>query len=77
MCVCGGVLYTYRYSHHQNDCCTKMGSDESHFSVSLIVRDSPQTTAFEEKGLEEKRKGWRNKVITFKTACPRGSECRR
>ena len=55
-CVCvwgGGVLYTYRYSHHQNDCCTKMGSDESHFSVSLIVRDSPQTTAFEEKGLEE------------------------
>ena len=32
-----------------------MGSDESHFNVSLIVRDKvtgqcPQTTAFEERG---------------------------
>ena len=33
-------LYTYRYNcHHQNDSCIKMGSDESHFNVSLIVRD--------------------------------------
>ena len=39
--------------------CIKMGSDESHFNVSLIVRDKvtrqrPQTTTFEEKG-EPKR----------------------
>ena len=38
-----------------NDSCIKMGSDESHFNVSLIVRDKvtrhcPQTTIFEEKG---------------------------
>ena len=44
---------------HQNDSCIKMGSDESHFNVSLIVRDKgirqcPQTTTFEEKG-EPKR----------------------
>ena len=37
--------------HHQNNSC----SDESHFNVSLIVRDKvtrqcPQTTIFEEKG---------------------------
>ena len=25
--------------HHQNDSCIKIGSDESHFNVSLIVRD--------------------------------------
>ena len=25
--------------HHQKDSCLKMGSDESHFNVSLIVRD--------------------------------------
>ena len=25
--------------HHQNDSCIKMGSDESHFNVSLIVRN--------------------------------------
>ena len=27
------------HCHHQNDFSIKMGSDESHFSVSLIVRD--------------------------------------
>ena len=26
------------HCHHQNDTCSKMGSDESHFKVSLIVR---------------------------------------
>ena len=32
-----GGLYTYRYSvtHRQNDSCIKMGSDESHFNVSV------------------------------------------
>ena len=46
---------------HQNDACWEvtMGSDESHFNVSLIVRDKvtrqcPQITTFEEKG-ETKR----------------------
>ena len=27
------------HCHHQNDFCIKMGSNESHFNVSLIVRD--------------------------------------
>ena len=44
-----GRLYTYHYT------CIKMGNDKSHFSVSLIVRDSvtkqcPQTIMFKEKG---------------------------
>ena len=34
-----GELYLSLHCHHQNDFCTKMGSDESHFNVSLIVRD--------------------------------------
>ena len=47
------------HCHHQNDFCIKLGSDESHFNVSLIVRDKvkrqcPLTTSFEEKG-EPKR----------------------
>ena len=47
------------HCRHQNDSCIQMGSDESHFNVSLIVRDnvtrqSPQTTTSEEKG-EPKR----------------------
>ena len=38
--------------HHQNDSCIKMGSNESHFNVSLIVMDKvtrqcPQTTTFD------------------------------
>ena len=55
----GGIIYLSLHCHHQNDFCIKMGSDESHFNASLIVRDKvtrqcPQTTAVEEKG-EPKR----------------------
>ena len=51
----GEYIYLSLHCHHQNDSCIKMGSDESHFNVSLIVRDKvtrpcPQTTTFEEKG---------------------------
>ena len=50
-----GIIYLSLHCHHQNDFCIKVGSDESHFNVSLIVRDKvtsqcPQTTTFEEKG---------------------------
>ena len=53
------IIYLSLHCHHQNDFCIKVGSDESHFNVSLIVRDKvtrqcPQTTTFEEKG-EPKR----------------------
>ena len=54
-----GRLYTYRYIVTTRMTSIQMGSDESHFNVSLIVRDKvtrqcPQTTIFEEKG-EPKR----------------------
>ena len=50
-----GRVYTNRYTVTTRMTCIKMGSDESHFNVSLIVRDKvtrpcPQTTTFEEKG---------------------------
>ena len=49
------IIYLSLHCHHQNDSCIQMGSDESHFNVSLIVRDKvtrqcPQNTTFEEKG---------------------------
>ena len=52
-------IYLSLHCHHQNDSCIKTGSDESHFNVSLIVRDKvtrqcPQTTTFEDEG-EPKR----------------------
>ena len=33
------IIYLSLHCHHQNDYCIKMGSDENHFNVSLIVRD--------------------------------------
>ena len=49
------IIYISLHCHHQNDSCIEMGSNESHFNVSLIVRDKvtrqcPQTTTFEQKG---------------------------
>ena len=47
-------IYLSLHCHHQHDSCIKMGSDESHINVSLIIvrdkvtRQCPQT--FEEKG---------------------------
>ena len=46
MCVCvvgggggeDGRLYLTLHCYHLNDFCIKMGSDESHFNVSLTVR---------------------------------------
>ena len=34
-----GELYLSLHCHHQDDFCTQMGSDESHFNVSLTLRD--------------------------------------
>ena len=55
----GRGIYLSLHCHHQNDFCIKVGSDDSHFNVLLIIRDKvtrqcPQTTTFEEKG-EPKR----------------------
>ena len=49
------IIYLSLHCHHQNDFCIKVGSDESHFNVTFIVRDTvtrqyPQTTTFEVKG---------------------------
>ena len=48
------IIPMWIHCHHQNDSCIKMGQ-ESHFNVSLIVRDKvtrqcPQTTTFVVKG---------------------------
>ena len=45
------VIYLSLHCRHHNDSCIKIGTDESHFTVSLIVRDKvrrrcPQATTF-------------------------------
>ena len=67
-----GRLYTYRYTVTRMTPAFKVGSDESHFNVSLIVKDKvtrqcPQTTTFEEKG-EPKR--IRNEVLSLTSLKP-------
>ena len=54
------IIYLSLHCHHQNDSSIKMGSDENHFNVLLIVRDkvtarlSTNHNLFDEKG-EPKR----------------------
>ena len=66
------IKYLSLHCHHQNDSCIKMGSDESHFNVSLTVRDKVtrqclQTTTSEEKG-EPKR--YRTEVLPLTSLTP-------
>ena len=49
------IVYLSLHCHHQNDFCIKVGSDERHFNISLIVSDKVtrqclQTINFEVKG---------------------------
>ena len=49
------IIHLSLHCHHQNDFCIKMGSNESHFNVSLIVRNKvtrlcPLTTTLKDKG---------------------------
>ena len=55
----GDYIYLSLHCHHQNDSCIKMGSDESHFNVSVGSDGQSHKTAstnhnlFEEKGRAE------------------------
>ena len=45
------IIYLSLHCHHHNDSSIKMGGDEGHFNVPLIMRDKvtrqcPQTTSF-------------------------------
>ena len=66
------IIYLSLHCHHQNDVCIKVGSDESHFNVSLVVSDKvtrqcPQTITFEEKG---QPKQIRTKVFLLTSLTP-------
>ena len=69
------MIYLSLHCDHRNDSCFKIGSDESHFNVSLIVRDKvtrqcPQTTAFEEKGEPKRNRAKVKSAIRVKTCSP-------
>ena len=54
-------MYTYCYTvTTRNDSCVKMGSDESHFNVSLIVKDTVRDGVHKQQ--YSKRKENRSKI---------------
>ena len=67
------ILYLSLHCHHQNDFCIKMGSDESHFNVSVGSDGQSHRTVstnynlFEEKG-EPKR--YRTEVLPLTNLTP-------
>ena len=69
------IIYLSLHCHHQNDSCIKMGSDESHFNVSLSVGSDGQShrtvstnhNLFEAKG---KPKRYRTEVLPLTSLTP-------
>jgi len=53
-------IYLMLLCHHHNDSCIKMGSEESHFNVSFIVRDKDKDKVYRPQLL--KRKENRNRL---------------
>ena len=60
------IIYLSLHSHHQNDSCIKMGSEESHFNVS-VGQSHKNHNLFEEKG-EPKRH--RTEVLPLTSLTP-------
>ena len=67
------IIYLSLHCHHQNDSCIKMGSDESHFNISVGSDGQSRKTVptnhnlFEEKG-EPKR--YRTEVLPLTSLTP-------
>ena len=66
------IIYLSLHCHHQNDFCIKMGSDESHFNVSVESDgQSHKTVSTNHNFVEEK--GEPKRYRTEVTARPNGS----
>ena len=67
------IIYLSLHCHHQNDSCIKMGSDESHFNVSVGSDGQSHKTVstnhnpFDEKG---EPKQYRTEVLPFTSLMP-------
>ena len=61
----GEYIHLSLHCHHQHDSCIRMGSDESHFSVSLTVRDSHKTVSTDHNPFEEKGEPKRDRAQAF------------
>ena len=67
------VIYLLLHYHHQNDSCIEMGSDESHFNVSVgSDGQSHRTVSTNHNLLEEKGepKRYRTEVLPLTSSTP-------
>ena len=69
----GDYIPIARHCHHQNDSCIKMGSDESDFNVSFIVRDKVTETVSTNHHLSEDKgqpKRYRTEALLLTSLTP-------
>ena len=67
------IIYLSPHCHHQNDFCIKMGSDESHFNVSVgSDGQSHKTVSINHNLFEEKEepKRYRTEVLPLTSLTP-------
>ena len=50
------IIHLSLHCHRQNDSCIKMGSDESHFNVSLTVKGESRKTMSTDRNLSEENR---------------------
>ena len=66
-------MYLSLHCHHQNDSCIKMGSDESHFNVSVGSDGRSHKTVFTNHNLFERKgepKRYRTEVLPLTSLTP-------
>ena len=62
------IIYLLLHCHHQNDSCIKMGSDDSHFHVSVGSDGQSHKTVSTNHNLSEDKgelKRYRTEVLPF------------
>ena len=66
------IIYLSLHCHHQNDFCMKMGSDESHFNVSVGSDGQSHRTVSTNHNLSEEKgepKRYRTEVLPLTSLC--------
>ena len=67
------IIYLSLHCHHQNDFCIQMGSDESHFNVSVGSDGQSRKTASTNHNLSEEKgepKRYRTEVLPLTSLTP-------
>ena len=67
------IIYLSLHCHHQNDFCIKVGSDKSHFNVSLGSDGQSHKTVSTNHNLSEEKgepKRYRTEVLPFTSLTP-------